>query len=247
MILPSIISEIRGTLGVKIYSRNSHGQYVRDWAPVMQVDTAKQIPYRLAFKDGVAAWQALPDSIKAIYKFRAEQNKYKNSVNVLRSVSGYNYFMRQYMLKYKAGLLPDNTLPTLNTSSRYLLKSINAGLNSLSAGIDHISNTSIGSQYSYFTLIASNGISVNINFPARQLMRSLGTYSFPGTSSNINILPAWESLYGNWANAGQKKVFVGLQTFNIASNQKSSFYYMSIINPNPEPLMGFPYTFPFTL
>lgn len=247
MIFPGIVNEIRGTLGVKIYSKNTFGPYVRDWAPVMQVDTSLQLPLRQALSDAVSAWRLLPDPIKQIYAYRAELNKYKNSLGVLRSVSGYNFFIRHYMLKYKAGLLPDNTLPTLNSSSRFVLSSLELTENDIRVTVDHKNNNSIGSQYSYFTLVASPGLSTLINFPARQFMRVLNTYSFPDLTSNFSIRSAWENLYGNWQDSGQLKIFVGIQTFNIGQNSKSNYLYLSGINPNPIQAVGFPYVFDFNL
>lgn len=247
MILPGIVSEIRGKLGDKIYSRNSFGQYVRDNAPVMQVDTSMQLPWRQALADGVAAWQQLPDSIKSIYQFRASVNKYKNSLNVPRSISGYNFYLRQYMLKYKAGVLPDNTLPTLNSGSRFRLESIDLQLNDILLNIDHMKNNSIGSQYSYFSIMASGPLSVKINYPAKQHMRHLGSFRFSGSSQVLSVLFLYESIFGPWSGGGQSKVFFGLQSFNYGSNYKSPYFYLSGINPNVAPPSGFPYVFPFNL
>lgn len=247
MILPGIVSEIRGKLGSNIYSRNRYGQYVRNNSAVLQVDTANQLPWREALANGVSEWQSLPDSIKRIYQYRASIHYMKNSLNVSRTISGYNYFLRQYMLKYKAGVLPDGTLPTIATSSRYTLESLSLSTGNAELTILHTNNTSIGSQYSYFSIMASEPLSVNINYPAKQYMRHIGTYRFSGSSQTISVLSAYESVFGSWLQGGGKKVFFGLQSFNFGSNSKSPYFYLCGINPNPAPANGFPFVLPFNL
>lgn len=105
-----LISEIRGSVGNQTFSRNAHGNIVKEKLVQTVTNTAKQIETRGVMADAVIAWQGLDDSERREWQQFAKLFPRKNSLGKQYILSGYGLFVSCYLNKINTGNL-GNPLP----------------------------------------------------------------------------------------------------------------------------------------
>ena len=94
-----IISEIRGSIGSRTFSKNAYGPYVKKKLVQPVRNTPKQITRRNALKTAVENWQAFSDHERKLWVNWAKDNPVRNSLGKRITLSGYNMYISAYMNK----------------------------------------------------------------------------------------------------------------------------------------------------
>lgn len=112
----AIVSEVRGSVGSRTFSKNAYGPYVKNKLIQTNPNTAKQQGKRSTFRNAVQAWQALTDDQRKLWRNWALENPTKNSLGKQVVLSGFNMFISCYMNKSTVGAL---SRPFLFTKRRW--------------------------------------------------------------------------------------------------------------------------------
>jgi hypothetical protein len=92
-----LISEIRGSVGNQTFSRNAHGNIVKEKLVQTNPDTAKQQAVRTVMSDAVEAWQLLTDSERSEWSRFARLFPRRNSLGKQFYLPGYHQFVSCYL------------------------------------------------------------------------------------------------------------------------------------------------------
>lgn len=95
----AIISEIRGSIGSRTFSKNAYGPYVKNKLNQSVRNTPLQIQRRNLFKAAVLAWQNLTNEDRLLWRSWAKENPKKNSLGKTVIPTAYNLFISSYILK----------------------------------------------------------------------------------------------------------------------------------------------------
>lgn len=101
----ALISEIRGSVGDRTFSRNAYGPYVKQKLIQTIRNTPKQIGRRTQLKMAVQSWQAFNDETRMLWSNWAKENPVRNSLGKKLILSGYNMYISAYLNKATVGAL----------------------------------------------------------------------------------------------------------------------------------------------
>lgn len=101
----AIVSEVRGSVGSRTFSKNAYGPYVKNKLIQTNPDTAKQRARRNRFKLAVQAWQGFTDANRRLWNDWAKANPVRNSLGKQVVLSGFNMYISAYMNKLTVGTL----------------------------------------------------------------------------------------------------------------------------------------------
>lgn len=93
----AIISEIRGSVGDRTFSRNAYGPYVKQKLIQTNPNTGPQLQARFVFANAVSNWQATSAEVRAAWRHWAKQNPVTNSLGKKVVLSAYNMFISGYI------------------------------------------------------------------------------------------------------------------------------------------------------
>jgi len=199
----SIVSDIRGSVGDEIYSRNKYGAYVKAYAAPVQPDTSLQLARRAQMATAIAAWQALSDSERIAWNAFASGSLIENSVGKTVSRNGFGLFVSRKMVLLIKGL-SDNPSPVSTDITRTWQLDFNAltdGLIQLTVNLSaNADNTDL---YIYMSPPVSSGI-MSPNSVRFDFIRRINATS--GLSSNMSS--PYTSRFGSLAGLAGKKVFL---------------------------------------
>ena len=95
----ALISEIRGSVGDRTFSKNAYGPYVKQKLIQTNPNTAKQIGRRTQLRMAVESWQAFNDETRMLWSNWAKENPVRNSLGKKVILSGYNMYISAYLNK----------------------------------------------------------------------------------------------------------------------------------------------------
>ena len=91
-----IISEIRGSIGSRTFSKNAYGPYVKKKLVQTNPNTGFQITARQRFADAVALWQNYSQVQRQFWHDQAKDRCVVNSLGKRFRPTGYNLFIGSY-------------------------------------------------------------------------------------------------------------------------------------------------------
>lgn len=92
----AIISEIRGSIGSRTFSKNAYGPYVKNKLVQTNPDTTKQQNRRAIFTAAVARWQSYSQADRDFWHNQAKDFFVTNSLGKKFKTTGYNLFIGAY-------------------------------------------------------------------------------------------------------------------------------------------------------
>lgn len=93
----AIISEIRGSIGSRTFSKNAYGPYVKDKITQPFSNSPRQQTNRALFKDAVEYWQAMNESERQLWRQFAHGKFRTNSLGVKYRLTPYHLFISCYI------------------------------------------------------------------------------------------------------------------------------------------------------
>lgn len=105
-----LISEIRGSVGDQTFSRNAHGNIVKQKLVQTVTNTESQLTARARFASVVSAWQQLSEPDRRLWLDYATNFTRHNSLGVKGRYTGYNLFI-SLNLNRLMGNLPILSIP----------------------------------------------------------------------------------------------------------------------------------------
>jgi len=101
---PFFSMDARGTIGKALTAAAWKGiQYIREWFKPQNPKTYDQKWIRGIFQNGVLGWQALDAPTKALWE--------AGVLKTGKTMSGFNFYMSEYIDAMKAGETPPTTPP----------------------------------------------------------------------------------------------------------------------------------------
>lgn len=89
----AIVSEVRGSVGSRTFSKNAYGPYVKNKLVQTNPNTAKQRTYRNRVRNAVNAWRNLTEDERRMWKNWALENPRTNTLGKQVVLSGFNMFV----------------------------------------------------------------------------------------------------------------------------------------------------------
>jgi hypothetical protein len=96
-----LISEIRGSVGNQTFSRNAHGNIVKEKLVQTVQNTARQQVWRDHLADAVTEWQSLTDAERKAFYSIAKDFPRIDSLGKKQILTGYHFFVGKYV-EYKS-------------------------------------------------------------------------------------------------------------------------------------------------
>ena len=95
----AIVSEVRGSVGDRTFSKNAYGPYVKRKLVQTVTNTPEQQESRSVFANAVSVWQSLPQSQRNDWMNWAKERPMINTLGKKMRLSGYNLFISSYINK----------------------------------------------------------------------------------------------------------------------------------------------------
>jgi hypothetical protein len=139
--LGSIASDIRGSIGGTVFSRNGGGAYAKQRVKGTNPNTGGQQLMRSIISSMIVAWAALSAGVKTGWSNYAQSVTLINRLGDAINVSGYNMYCRTRSLVMRLGLTMPATAPTILTLAEQdptIAVTPSAGGSTLSIAFDHL-------------------------------------------------------------------------------------------------------------
>jgi hypothetical protein len=111
LIESALATKLSGSLGGIVASHNRGGMYFRSRTTPTDPNTTLQQNIRGAIHSGSAHWKSLTDDQRKTWSVYASQTPKDNRIGVPRTLSGFNWFLGQYVRRLNAGFTPRDEAP----------------------------------------------------------------------------------------------------------------------------------------
>lgn len=215
----AVVSEIRGSLGGNVFSRNKGGAYVRQRVKPVNPNTPKQAAVRGIFGTLQARWRELSQADQDTWKAATENYLTVNRVGDTIKYTPLQLFTRCNMTLIEAGLAEIDTIaPSPGSDVVIAMKGKPHPWDVLSEEL--IDGTVVldipggAPPASQVRIYASNLVSPGINSERSVSMRLIGVYgpndvTIVGTEGTIDVLADWKAVFGNpTVSPGEAKIFL---------------------------------------
>ena len=224
VIIPSaLIAEISGSVGSQCFGRNLGGAYVRAKPIIPPSSTARQIAARANMAAATLAWQTITDAQRAMYVMAAANYQTRFRLGRSNQISGYNLFIRQYLLQKLAGLTPAVSNPAPRMDGIYNMSSVAISFSTFAVTL--IRNGSNAD--TYYALYASNQLSAGLLHPNPHLMVKFKHGQFGAGTSALNVYTDYFAIFGSPISG--TRIAVGVRSFNPKSAEETVIFQRSIL------------------
>lgn len=206
-LIPVGASDIRGSQGGTVYSRNRYGLYTRNRVAPVQPRTDYQLDIRAKLQTVSAAWRALSEAQRNAWRELAKQVVLTDSLGQPYNPTGQQLFVScNVNLLLGGGSIiqsPPGTVPNVPTP-------LNVTVTATSSPTPALTVAWSGGSSDYDAYIyATRTVGTGVKFYAPQLFKFLTTADGAG-STPTSILTAWQGRYGSVPSAGKVVVRVRL-------------------------------------
>lgn len=219
-----IISEIRGSIGDLTYSRDHSGPVVKSKVQPYPVNRPDQLAWQARVAAAVAAWQALTDAERLEFQTAAQDRSYLLSLGISKKLSGYQLFMRRYLLASKAGEEANLYPLAKKMSGRYELAAIDLQTTGFNIAVRN-TGTVASTQFSIFATKPLSPGQLYINPRLLWLIEPAATA--PAGLQLIDITAAYEAKYEDVSGLAGQRIAIGLQCFNYETGERTPVYQMN--------------------
>lgn len=187
----SLISEIRGSVGDVVFSRNKYRAYTKARTIPTNPDTPPQQAVRGYFRDAAQIWQLLsPENHLAWNQIAADYNTHSR-LGSAKKMTGFNAWMRQYyyvqlgVAYYSEEPLLGQPIPDFTNTNFF------ASITAISLTGDLLPpSNGLG-----VLLFLSPPVSKGITSVNSTLFKLLGQTLTPGTSLSFDLLTSYQLIY----------------------------------------------------
>lgn len=186
----AIISEIRGSIGSRTFSKNAYGPYVKSKLIQTNPDTPKQQNVRSNFAIAVSRWQNMLDSERRLWMYAAKDFPITDSLGQRKKLSGYNFYLKCAMNRFTYTTDPPQPIfdyePKVHVSSMELIENFDI------SEIIYTSNSIFDNQALQIYYAADQPLSINFLNPS---LLTYATTIAPQQTGYIGVSTYWSSLF----------------------------------------------------
>lgn len=119
----AVISEIRGSVGTAVFSRNHYRNIVRNRVTPANPNTSFQMDVRANMATAVAAWQALSAAVQTKFETAAKNYNTHAGIDNAKALNGYNFYLKtkitslQYGITAPTGVFIPRKMPIVRINS----------------------------------------------------------------------------------------------------------------------------------
>ena len=208
--LGAIVSDIRGSIGGTVFSRNRYGAYAKERTAPVQPRTSKQTAVRNLFASLTSAWRDLTTGQKVAWNTTGSLIPTVDRLGTTRFLSGAQTFVRVNMVRDSVGLAVSNLPPTSAVVFNITAASTLAHATTNSVVI---TPTSTGTASDYYQVFCSAPLSPGTTFVGKSQYRLLLVDA--GDSATLDVSTAYTAQFGTMGalQIGQR-IFVKLVPVN---------------------------------
>jgi len=217
----SLISEIRGSVGVNTYSKNRYGAYVKAKLVQTNPDTVFQQLRRDAMAEAVAAWQSLTDEEAQEWFDFVKSKRESNSLAFKFTRSAFNEFCARYINRSLV-LSMDDDFPALPVNRRYpILDTVSFSTDTIELAwhsFENPINTAI-------IVYASEPMSPGIRSMNPSWLKALVGFDATTLSGSVNIFDDYVGRFSPGPADAGKRIFFAMKAINTDNFCDSSKSY----------------------
>lgn len=216
----AVVTEIRGSLGGNVFSRNKGGAYVRQRVKPINPNTPKQAAVRGTFGTLQALWRSLTQAQQDEWKAATENYTAVNRVGDVIKYTPLQLFTRCNMTLLEGGGTTIITIP--ESPGADVVVNLKKGPHpwdvleeaKIQTGTAVLEIPDGGPPQSRIRIYASPVVSNGINSERSVSMRLIGHYepgdiTIVGTEGTIDVLADWKAVYGDPdVKVGEGKIFM---------------------------------------
>lgn len=221
------ISAASGKVGGNVFSRNGSGAYLKSFSMPVNPNTTKQQAVRAAFATQVAAWRNLTSAQQQLWKDMAPQYPAQDALGNQIQYSGQQLFVKLNQSLTTAGLTAI-TSPLVPQSFSNLVFGAFSMTNT--AGVLTAADVEIsaaGTSDESFIVTMTPSLSAGITSPGKSSFRKTFTENDASAGSTLDVVTAYQALYGN-PELGTK-VFASVTLLNNNTGQRLNLGRLSAI------------------
>lgn len=240
----SLISEIRGSVGVITYSKNRYGPVAKAKLAQTNPDTVYQQLRREACAEGVAAWQSMSDADVLEWFSYVQSHKNSNSLAHKFNRSAYNELVSRYVNRSLV-LSMDDDFPAFPSVRRFpILDSVTFDTDEININWHSLENPGSTAVIIYASAPMSPGIrSINPNF-----VKAIVGFNASALSGSENIYNDYVTRFLPGPADADKRIFFAVKAVNTDNFADSAKSFNQAICPNifPGSPLIFDSTFDYT-
>jgi hypothetical protein len=220
-----LISEIRGSVGNQTFSRNAHGNIVKEKLVQTNPDTARQQEFRGHMGEAVTAWQGLTQPQRNQWYTLGRDTIVTDSLGVKRIQNGYHLFIQR-----KLNLLKINQAGTPVLGIKPIIPAITR-TELREDGGDRYMDVFMKSSTTLWRLCSrfSDVTSPTIKMFNPSLMRLYHNHIFYQNGLELDLGAAFVALYGSPSPSSGETSWISLQGVHVATGQATVPYVIPIV------------------
>lgn len=218
----AMVSDVRGTIGGNVFSRNKGGSYVRTYVKPNNPKTTAQAAVRSLFGALASAWRSLTQAQRNAWNAIVDQYPYQDKLGNSKIYSGEQLYIKLNSNLNAAGLpqLVEPIIPVSFPSFAMSEASVSATAGEAFAQTLFNGSAEVPAGFSYI-VEATDNLSVGIDAPQRGLFKQIAVLAETKDTSAENIYARYTAVFG--APQIGSKVFYRGRLVSELSGEASTF------------------------